>query len=385
MSRQTEYTGKFEKQPGQGSGKRASALVILLLTVLVLFARFGSEAFKVMAYYDVFLGGKGLLNYGEVSEVNLKSSLNSRGKTIEIYENVPEDGLGENQILKLDNGTTLVYNGHTYKLNQDLVTILVLGIDQEIEDETVRGGTGGQSDLILLVGLDTRTGNANVLNISRETYAEIEAYTQDGAYIETRFAQITTAYGYGDGRELSCANTMRAVSRLLYGLPISSYVSIDMAGIRAANEAVGGVTLKSLTDVQMPDGTSVHEGDMIELHEANLERYLRTREKDMTGNAGRMERHKQFFTEFAKKAISITKSDLTFPVTLFSALSPYMVTDLDIPDVTFLSSCFAENGSHFAFLTIDGTYDMLGENAVYYPDDLDLFEAVLQVFYLRVD
>ena len=68
-----------------------------------------------------------------------------------------------------------------------------------------------------------------------------------------------------------------------------------------------------------------------------------------------------------------------------SALAPYMVTNLTVPDVTFLSSTFLNHGAAFTLRGLSGTYGVLNKTAVYYLDELDLFEAVLELFYTPVD
>ena len=380
MSRQTKgrYEGRFaapKRQRVRRLGGGALALLILLLSL----ARFGAEAFKLLSYADVLIGGGRMLVYGSVQSVDVGDSVNG----VPVFNAVPEHP-PEDYILRLDDGATIVYQGHTYELNRDLVTVLFLGIDHEIH-ETEIIGTGGQSDTILLVGLDTKTGEATVLNISRDTYAQVDVYSIHNQYVETVNQQITMAYGYGNGKETSCENAMRSVSRLLYQLPISCYISMDMEGIMAANETVGGVTLKSLSDMRLPDGRQLMEGDEIELHGKNLERYIRIRADTVDSNAMRMARQQQYVTEFVKKGVAKTRETLSFPVDVFSTLAPYMVTNLEIADVTFLSSTFINHGANFSFRTVEGSYGKLYGSPVFYPDEADLFEAVLQVFYTRVD
>ena len=381
-----QIRGRFEAQPDTSRSKprrlvRSAVLVAVLLLAL---ARIGTEAIKLLTYADLLLGGGRMLVYGDVQKVDLGTSIARNGLSIPILTEVPEEAPTEDYILKLNDGTTIVYQGHTYELNRNLTTVLLLGIDHTIQDETLPGN-GGQSDVILLAGLDTVTGEANLLEISREANAEVDVYSISNRFIETRFEQITLAYAYGNGRETSCENTVRAVSRLLFGLPISAYLAIDLDGLMEANEVIGGVTVKSLIDVQLPDGTNVKEGDMVELHGKNLDRYIRTRTEALDGNQKRMERQKQFLLEFTKQAVARAKENVTFPVELFSALSPYTVTNLDIPDVTFISSVFLNHGAQFNLRTIQGTLEQYNESSIYYLDEVDLFEAVLQVFYIRVD
>ena len=51
----------------------------------------------------------------------------------------------------------------------------------------------------------------------------------------------------------------------------------------------------------------------------------------------------------------------------------------------FLSSTFISHGAEFDFRTIEGTPDKLNGSTVLYLDEIDLFEAVLQMFYVQVD
>lgn len=355
--------------------------VVLLLVLLLSLVRLGAEAFKLLSYADLFIGGRNMLIYGDVNAVDIGKSVNE----IPIYNELPSSEPEEDYIVRLNDGTTIVYQGRTYELNRNLATILFLGIDHKIQ-EAEMVGLGGQSDVILLIAMDTKTGKTRILNISRDTYAEVEAYAADGVYMGTKPLQITTAFAYGNGKETSCENAVRSVSRLLYNLPIRSYLALDMNGIQAANEAVGHVTVNALDDIEMTDGTKFKKGDPIELQGRWLDRYLRTRSKEVVdANAKRMERQVQYVQAFSKLVVEKSKASISFPVDLFSALAPYMVTNLDIPDVTFLSSTFLSHGAEFTLRGITGTYGVLNSTAVLYPDELDLFEAVLELFYLPVD
>ena len=368
MSQQTEgrYEGRFAA-PKQRSLRRISGGVLALLILLLGLSRLGAEAFKLLSWADLFIGGRRML----------------------IYENIQKSELDFPEILpgsaSLDpDGSTITYNGHRYRLNQDLTTILFLGIDHTIAETEVIG-TGGQSDVVLLLGIDTKTGKTTVLNISREIYAQVDVYSVSGLFVKTEPLQLTLAYSYGDGKHSSCQNAMRSVSRLLYGLPIRSYLAVDMNGISALNEAVGGVTLQSMDDIELPGGQMIRKGETVELHDTALDRYIRIRPAGIDSNARRMERQQQYITAFSEIVVEKSRRDLHFPVELFSTAAPYIVTDLDIPDVTFLSSTFLSHGAEFKLRDIDGSFGMLGDSAVFYPDETDLFEAVLDLFYIQAD
>ena len=381
MSPQTKgrYEGRFAA-PERKTARRLTGGVLALVILLLCLSRLGAEAFKLLSYADVFIGGGRMLIYGDVDKVDMGDSVSD----IPVFTEVPSSEPEGDYILKFNDGTTIVYQGHTYELNRNLTTILFLGVDHDIETEKTIG-KGGQSDVILLIGLDTSTGEATILNIPRDAYAPVDLYSVGGYYLRTEDTQITLAYAYGDGQHTSCQNVLRSVSRKLYGLPISSYVALDMNGIEAANEAVGRVKVQSLIDTTMPGGLEVHEGDEIELYGRILDHYIRTRGQDLEANARRMERQKQYVTEFSKLVVQKSKSSLSFPVDLFSSLAPYMVTNLDIPSVTFLSTTFLNNSAVFNFRDLKGTFDKLNGSTVCYLDEVDLFEAVLQMFYVQVD
>lgn len=378
MSPQTK--GRFEA-PRRRAARRITGGVLALIVLLLCLSRAGAEAFKLISCADVFIGGGRMLVYGNVEKVDM----GEKAPNLPIFTEVPSSEPEDDYVLWLNDGTTVVYQGHTYELNRNLTTILFLGVDHDIEEEHVIGN-GGQSDVILLIGLDTQTGETTVLNIPRDAYAQVDLYSVGGIPLGTDNVQITLAYAYGDGRHTSCENAMRSVSRLLYSLPISSYLALDMKGIDAANEAVGRVTVRSLIDTTIP-GTDeeVHQGDLIELHGRSLDHYIRTRSYDLEGNARRMERQKQYVTEFSKLAVAKSRESLSFPADLFSSLAPYMVTNLSIADVTFLSSTFLSHSAVFSFRDLHGSFDRLNGSTVCYLDEVDLFEAVLQVFYTQVD
>lgn len=378
MNRQTErYQGRFAapRKPARRLKGGLLALVVLLLFLV----RGGAGALKLMGYADVLLRGGRMLIYGDVQKVEIGKELNG----IPVVTAPPEDPTGE-YILQINDGTTIVYNGHTYELNRNLATVLFLGIDNEIHDTEVIG-TAGQSDVMLLIAIDTKTGETKLLNIPRDAYAQVEVYSVDGKYIESSFQQITLAYAYGNGKDSSCENAMRSVSRLLYGLPIGSYLALDMTGIQAANEAVGGVTVSSLIEMRTAAGSTIQPGDRLELHGRDLDRYIRTRGHDLEANRRRMERQVQYVTEFSKLAVAKSRQSLSFPVDLFSSLAPYMVSNLDIQDVTFLSSTYLSHGAEFSLRSIDGSFDKLNGSTVCYLDEMDLFEAVLELFYRQTD
>lgn len=373
-SGQTEgrYEGKHlrkkEKKPRKHPVLRVFGIIFLCLALIA--------AACGVTYYILYRSGRASMLVYDREDISVTLP------TQQVPESEAEQPA---RPLTPDDGRTVLYDGHTYRLNTNLTTILFLGVDKRELAEDAVSGEGGQADAVMLIAMDTETGKTKLLCISREAYAQVDVYSAGGSFIGTRSEQLCLAYAYGDGKKTSCENMRRSVSRLLYGLPIGKYLALDMDGVVAANEAVGGVTLTSISDLKLYEsGRELHAGEEITLHGRDAEAYIRARDHaKLESNLERMERQKQYMLEFAKLVTTRSKEDLTTPVTLFSALSPYMETDLSLSDVAFLSTCYLQNGAAFDFRSVDGTADRLNGSPVYYLDDEDLFEAILDVFYLK--
>ena len=59
-----------------------------------------------------------------------------------------------------------------YRYRDSLINILCMGVDQKSISQEKVYGNGGQADAVLLVSLDTDTGQVTVLNLSRDTITD---------------------------------------------------------------------------------------------------------------------------------------------------------------------------------------------------------------------
>ena len=279
------------------------------------------------------------------------------------------------------------HNGAVYQYNEDIMTFMVLGVDKKgAVKENTKYARGGQSDGIFLVILNPDEKDIKVLGINRDTMTTIKLYGREVNGVTPEItAQITTQYGFGDSKELSCERTRDAVSALLYDLPIHGYASIRESAIPALNDAVGGVelaVLEDMTDVD-PDWT---QGAIITLNGEDAHRYITNRDCDEFESArGRLARQKQYLQAFVKKAITEVKKDITLPVTLYQELSKYMVTDVSLDEVAYLANelkdyHFGENGVY----TLEGTTVMGEKFEEFYPDKEALKNTMIELFYEEV-
>ena len=295
----------------------------------------------------------------------------------------------ENIILE-DEGETITYKGETYLYNENVTAVLCMGIDREdIEGNVSTIGQSGQADMLMLAILDTENGNVNLWNISRDSMTDVDIYNVDGDYIRTESLQACLAYAYGDGQKTSCENTVRAVSRLLYGMPIQSYAAIDLDAIRPLNDAVGGVEVMIHEEDILPP--RFKPGSTVLLQGDDEEAYVRSRRTEQPDEPidtknNRMARQRQYMMNFIQKALQMTKEDLTTPVKLFNIAmeDDHMITNLNMQKVAYLTTVFSKvNFTEESFQTVPGEVVAGEEYAEYHVDDEALYQMILDTFYVK--
>ena len=295
-----------------------------------------------------------------------------------------EDLVSENS------GEVIIYKGERYVYNNNITSILCMGID--VDKEHGSGdviGEFGQADMLMLAILDTKSGEVTLWNISRDSMTEVDVYNVDGEFVKTENMQACLAFAYGDGAHKSCENTVKAVSRLLYGIPIQSYAVLDLDAIRPLNDAIGGVEVTIQEDDILskdfvPNTTVLLLGDAVES-------YVRFRMTEMPGepidsNNNRMDRQRRYMIGFLQKALQMTKQDITTPVTLFNIARKdnHMITNLNVSRVAYLTTIFSKiNFSGDIFQTVPGEV-VAGEiYAEYHVDDEALYQMILDTFYVK--
>lgn len=312
---------------------------------------------------------------------NGKRAMTRHEQEADVEITVPEDA--EIQ----QDGTVVTYNGKNYVRNEDVISILCMGIDREdLENGDSVVGANGQADSIFVVALDSTNGTVKIVNISRDTMTDVDLYNVDNEYVKTNKMQLCLAYAYGDGKESSCENVKKSVSRLLYGMPIDAYAAIDLPAIGVLNDAVGGVEVEVLEDLTISD-RSLYPGNVVLLKGKQAEIYVRSRKVEgadapIDSNNDRMARQKQYLIGFIQKALAATKEDLTVPLALYQAAAGYMVTDIGASEVTYLASLVLQSGFYAEdMVNIPGEVTLVDGHAQYHVDEKALYETILDVFY----
>lgn len=285
---------------------------------------------------------------------------------------------------------TVFWNGKTYKRNTYVKAVLCMGVDRDGPmTETTLSGDGGQADGIFLLANDTARGSMKILLIPRDSMTEITK--TDTSWTETNGAKLgevvdhlSLSYAYGDGREKSCEYTKQAVSHLLMGLKIDSYMAADLEIIASLNDEVGGVTVTIPTmGMEQADPEFVF-GQTVRLKGEQAERFVRFRDTERDNSAiSRMEQQKLYISGFfqAVKEKSRTESNITEH--LFEMSQDYMVTDMAKDEYLKLSinALEGEGLTSASFKMAPGTGTATETYDEYYVDQEALVPILLDLFY----
>lgn len=273
---------------------------------------------------------------------------------------------------------TVRYNGQLYQYNDEIIPILLLGVDEH-EKNVQEGefGVANQADVNVLAALDPKNGKITMISISRDTMCELDVLDEAGSHVGTANAQLALAYTYGDGGDTSCALSAAAVSRLFYGLEIPAYASIYMNGITELVDAVGGVTVTP--DVSFGVFTA---GQQTLLTGNRTEQYLRYREHTTEGNNQRMQRQNQVLVALVRQMLSSVKQNPASALNLYNKVSRNVTTNFNTSKILYLAQQAARLSFDGEIRNVAGTSVLGAENhAEYQVDEQALYELILDVFY----
>ncbi len=287
----------------------------------------------------------------------------------------------------------ITWNGEQYVYNPDLISILVMGIDDETVSEvggkswTAEEGSklaGGQADALFLVVLNPHNKSISILAINRNAITDVDVFDRDGNYLGAYPKQIALQHGYGDGGEESCLRQVKTVSRFLHNLPIGAYAAISMDAIPDLNDAIGGVEVTVLDDIIYPEyEMDLHEGDEIRLMGKTAYWYLRLRNENAFGSSAlRLARQKQYIEAYITKAREMAASDVRVISDLYKVAEQYTVTDLSFSTIIYLATEVMDYSfSDAAIYSLEGEAVQGNDFEEFYTDDDALQELLIKLFY----
>ena len=305
--------------------------------------------------------------------------LQQKGKQMVSYEDATIQAVEEAEVE--NDGKTVYYNGKKYRLNENITSVACLGIDKEKLGTMGNAiGTGGQADTNMVLALDTAAGRVSVIAIPRDIMVDIDLYTVDGEYVGSRREQLCLAYAYGDGKHTSCKNAVASIQRVLFGIPVNSYISLDIAGVAPLNDAIGGVTVVPNETIE-----GFVAGQAVTLHGGNAVTFVQERSFDTNASLRRMERQVTYIKAFAAKAIKTAIKDFSVISRLYKTANRYSCTNVGLDNVTYLATTLMSKGvTEINTYSVPGEMKMGDKYAEFYMDTTAAYEMILEVFYEEV-
>ena len=263
---------------------------------------------------------------------------------------------------------TVEVDGVTYRKKSRLTTILVMGVDHDTQD-SYEYRKAGQADFLRLVVLDDADKTVQQLQIDRDTITPVTVLGLLGDRYEPVTEQICLGYAFGDGRETSCEVTVEAVENLLGGQEIDQYL----------------VTVTLEDDFSAID-PAMTKGATLTLQGEQAETYVRSRRSVGVGtNEARMARQESYIRQLSVQLDEKLQKDQNFAVDAYDALQPYLTTSMAKGQLVN-EAWAAKDYTRLDTIKPDGTYQV-GEDGFmeFYPEAASLQQAVLQLFYEKVE
>ncbi len=278
----------------------------------------------------------------------------------------------------------LELNGKTYTYrNRALINLLFIGIDwADVETDVTTLRYSGQSDFMMLMTIDRKKKEIHTVHIDRDTITPVRVYGPFGDYAGTKDMQICLSYAYGEDQKENCENAVWAASNFLKGVPIDYYIVVDMSGISALNDALGGVTVTLEDDFSHKDPEMV-KGAQITLKGKQAEYYVRGRMGIGDGtNSSRMVRQRTFMNQAAQMLVDGMKKDLDFIGDLFDQMEGHIETNIDrgwIINKAYESADYERR----EMMTIAGTHEIGEDGFMEFHADEDALVNMLTDIYFE--
>lgn len=279
---------------------------------------------------------------------------------------------------------SLTYQGSEYPMKEQLNTVLLIGTDsteryEEKEDLLQDYYNYNQADFLLLIVQNQTEGTAEVIQLNRDTMADVPWMDVIGNYGGTEYKQLCLAFNSGDGGRASCLNTVDTVSSLLFDAPIRHYIQMPMSAISILNDLVGGVVVEIPEDLTRVDPAFVM-GETIRLNGEQAEKFVRARRYlDDDTNVSRMSRQSIYMDSFRHQAQERMDSDSEFLLKLVEVIGEHLQTDLTAQQLSdFVESL--DQSQISSIRTAEGKLVAGAEHYEFYVDEDSLWEIVKQAY-----
>lgn len=163
------------------------------------------------------------------------------------------------------------------------MVFLLAGLDEAAEN----------TDVLLLASVDPSSSRLSVMQIPRDTYFRSESGSE----------KINAVYALHRSRGESQEQALSALSTQIsetFSVPLTASVAFTAAALRAAVDAMGGVSVNIPLDIEL-GGKHYSKGEHL-LSGKEAEAFVRYREGYVMGDLGRVDAQKLFLSAFLRRA-----------------------------------------------------------------------------------
>ena len=243
------------------------------------------------------------------------------------------------QTKKYQEDVTITYNGKKYRYNDNLINILVMGIDDYgLKGNKDTDANPYQADTIVLGTVDAVKKTVSFMSIPRDTVASIKVLDLNDEVATVKKGPIAIQHSFGTQGERTNEAVVDAVSNLLYSVPINRYVSVDITAIPDINDSLGGITVDIPEDLtkwnpKMKAGTK----DYLLLNKDAVI-FVARRDTGIDDSAmGRMKRQVMYLKKLFPAVKAKTAENITYPIALYNSEADKVKTNLTIDEMTYLA------------------------------------------------
>ena len=245
-----------------------------------------------------------------------------------------------------------------FSILESTVNILLIGVDHSPErDPDQKDWTGKHayhSDVMIILAINTKTNEVNLISLPRDTYANIPDV--EGIYKLNASIDCGGGWPTDSGFQKVCD----AASWMIAGIPIQYYYAVDMTAVKELVNAIDGVDFDIDVGFQM-QGRSYEAGFQHMDGQAVLD-YLRVRkDKDIKGSSGtgdlnRINRQKNMLIAIFEK---LKESGLLFKIPdILGAFDGNLYTNVPLAQTAGLAAyAYNVSSDNIKMQSLDGKYD----------------------------
>ncbi|MFZ5975730.1 MAG: LCP family protein [Bacillota bacterium] len=277
-------------------------------------------------------------------------------------------------------GGTLEAGADAYGYKESVVNLVLIGDDSNTARE--RQNIGVRTDTIVICAIDMEKNTARCITIPRDTYVTINKINSSGEIIGEGVNRINAAYmlGIHGNAGYNYQNTLDALGDLFGNqkIPFKYYAAVNMDGISAIADAVGGVSVT--LDATIPDVGQ--KGETVLLTGKTAEEYVRTRKGAALNGSdlSRAQRQQAFFMGLAKKIKEMGPMDAV--PRLWGSLQKYFETNMNLEDMLAFASILNKMDTDSIEFTMPvGTTGMLDGKSLFFPDEEELQKLALDTWF----